>query len=233
MTRADEFIRLFNRLADHLVHITGQSDDYSFSVLVNRAAERNAAVRAQARQLKDYGNLRNAIVHHRTFPPEVIAEPSAKALADFDRLVERVLSPELLIPTFQSQVRTFQPDEDLLGALRYMGENDFSQVVVRESGKLRLLTVEGIARWVERQTDDPIIDVSDTALDEALTYEAPGGSRILKRKDTVYDARETFASALERKQPRIFALIVTENGKATEQPLGIVTPWDLLDGEEQ
>ena len=232
MTRAEEFIQLFNRLSDHLMRVTGRNHDYSFSALVDRAAERNLAVRAEAQQLKDYGDLRNAIVHHRAFPPEIIAEPSAKALADFDSLVERVLSPRLLIPAFSAQVRPFSTGQKLLDALRYMGENDFSQIIVRESGKLRLLTVEGIAHWVERQTDDPIIDVSDATVNEALRFEGSGGFRIMKRSDTVYEARETFTGALERKQPRIFALIVTENGKATEKPLGIVTPWDLLDGEE-
>jgi hypothetical protein len=54
----------------------------------------------------------------------------------------------------------------------------------------------------------------------------------MRRKDTIYDAREAFTHALRRKQPRLFALIVTENGKTTEKPLGIVTPWDLLDGGE-
>jgi hypothetical protein len=93
--------------------------------------------------------------------------------------------------------------------------------------------VESVARWVERQTKDPIIDVSEATVDDALRHEAPNGFRIMRRKDSVYDAREAFARALERKQPRLFALIVTENGKATEKPLGIVTPWDLLDGKEE
>lgn len=86
---------------------------------------------------------------------------------------------------------------------------------------------------MERQTEDPIIDVSDATVGQALRCEAPGGFRIMRRRDTVYDAREAFTRALERKQPRIFALIVTENGNTSEKPLGIVTPWDLLEGEEQ
>lgn len=232
MTRADEFIELFNRLSDYLVRIIGEDENHSFSALVDRAGERNSAVRAEARRLKDYGDLRNAIVHHRSFPREVIAEPTAKAVSEFACIVERVLSPKPLIPTFSTEIRSFRPDERLVDALRYMGENDFSQIVVLKSDHLWMLTVEGIARWVERQTEDPIIDVSEATVDDALSCEASNGFRLMRRKDTVYDAREEFINALERQQPRLFALIVTENGKPTEKPLGIVTPWDLLDGEE-
>jgi hypothetical protein len=76
------------------------------------------------------------------------------------------------------------------------------------------------------------IDVSKATVYDALRYEAYNGFQIMRRKDTIYDAREAFTHALRRKQPRLFALIVTENGKTTEKPLGIVTPWDLLDGGE-
>lgn len=146
MTRADEFIQLFNRLSDHLMRFTGQDHDYSFPALVDRAAERNAAVRAEAWRLKDYGDLRNAIVHYRAFPPVVIAEPLAEVVTEFARIVERVLSPRLLIPTFSTKVRSFQSDEKLLHALKYMGENDFSQIVVSGPGNLRLLTPKFCAK---------------------------------------------------------------------------------------
>ncbi len=45
----------------------------------------------------------------------------------------------------------------------------------------------------------------------------------------VYDARHAFTHAIERKQPRIYAILVTQNGKPSERPLGIVIPWDLLE----
>ncbi len=69
---------------------------------------------------------------------------------------------------------------------------DFSQVIIRESGKLRLLMAGGIARWVERRTEDPIIDASDTTVTEALKCEVSGRFRIMRRRPTVNDARETF-----------------------------------------
>lgn len=48
----------------------------------------------------------------------------------------------------------------------------------------------------------------------------------------ITDAHEAFASALERQQPRLFAVIITDSGRPTEPPIGIVTPWDLLGDPE-
>jgi CBS domain-containing protein len=227
MSRAEEFIELYNRLSDHLTQITDRDDGYSFSALLDLAGERSSAVRAEARRLKDYGDLRNAIVHHRAYPREVIAEPTARAVEEFASIVDRVISPRRLIPTFSVDIRPFQPEERLVDALRYMGENDFSQIIVLKSGSLRMLTSEGIARWVERQTEDPIIDVSEATIDDALRHEIHGSSQLMGRNDTVYDAQVAFATALE-----LFAIIITQNGRLTEKPLGIVTPWDLLEHAE-
>ena len=50
-------------------------------------------------------------------------------------------------------------------------------------------------------------------------------------ENTVYDAQEAFRKAIETKHPRLFAIIITDNGKKTGKPIGIVTPWDLTPEE--
>lgn len=50
----------------------------------------------------------------------------------------------------------------------------------------------------------------------------------MSRNQTVYDAMEIFMRAIEQRKPRIYALLITGQGKATESLLGIITPWDLL-----
>lgn len=210
--------------------LTGLGVDASFSQLVDCASGKNAAVRMEGARLKDYGDLRNAIVHHRAYPREIIAEPSEEVVARFRKVVESVLSPKLLIPTFQREVKCFAPNDPLAEALRYMGANDYSQVVVRMEKRLSLLTVEGIASWLERNVAEDIISVRDARIADVHTFEAPNGHVIMRRNDTVYEARGAFARAIEEGRPRLFAIIVTQSGKETEAPLGIVTPWDLLDG---
>lgn len=228
MERATKFIQLYNQMSDYLQRTTGSSGHVTFSVMVEQAAKTNAAIRAVAGKLKEYGDLRNAIVHHRDYPETIIAEPSAEALADFTSIVEKALRPKRLLPTFQRNVRVFSMEEQLVTALKYMRDHDYSQVVVGDAGTFRLLTVEGVARWLEQQAEADIISVTDAIVGHAIAHEIPNTFETMDRNQTIFKAREAFTQILERVQPRLFAIIVTQTGRPTEQPLGIVTPWDLL-----
>lgn len=137
--------------------------------------------------------------------------------------------PQKLIPRFQkSDIRLFSPQDPLVTALQHLRERDYSQVVVRIEGKLSLLTVEGIARWLEEQAQEDIISVREVVITDAWRYEQAENVSIMSRGQTVYDAMEIFMLAIEQRKPRIYALLITEHGKATERLQGIVTPWDLL-----
>lgn len=50
----------------------------------------------------------------------------------------------------------------------------------------------------------------------------------MRRDQIVYEAMEIFQRAIGQRKPRIYALLISEHGKATERLLGIIAPWDLL-----
>ncbi len=230
MSRAEEFIRSYNEIADYMRRMTGSGADVSFSMLVSRAAENSVAIRMHAGQLRDYADLRNVIVHHRAFPGEIIAEPSEEVMTRFRSVVQSVLSPKPLIPTFQRSIKTFTQDEPLVGALKYMKDNDYSQVVLRAEEGLSILSVEGVAQWLERRANEDLVSLSEAKVGDAYACEPLGSYCVMGRNILIFEAREAFASAIGQKQPRLFAVIITHTGKPTEEPLGIATPWDFLDG---
>lgn len=228
MDRAAQFIQLYNQMSDYLRRVVDTDQRTTFSALVAEAAKNDAAVRAVADRLKEYADLRNAIVHHRDYPATVIAEPSAEALADFAAIVRQALAPRRLLPAFERAVRVFASGEPLVQALRYLRDHDHSQVVVRHEGVLALLTVEGVARWLEQQVDAATIGLAGATIGDAFMHEVPNTFVVMGGDQTVFEAQEAFAKILERGQPRLFAIIITQTGRRTEPPLGIVTPWDLL-----
>lgn len=230
MSRAEEFIRSYNEIADHMRRTTGLGADVPFSMLVSRAAEKSAAIRMHAEQLKDYADLRNAIVHHRTYPGEIIAEPSEEVMIRFRGIVQSALSPKLLIPTFQRKIRQFAPNEPLVEALKHMKDNDYSQIILRTENGLSILSVEGIAQWLEQRANEDLVSLAEAKVGDAHPCEPSGSCRLMGRNLSIYDAREAFVRAVAKKQPRLFAVIITQTGKHTEEPLGVATPWDFLDG---
>lgn len=225
MDRHATFIGLYNQLADHLSAITGTNEFERFYRLIDLAAEKNAAVRLHAQQLKKYGDFRNVIEHNNEF----FDEPSEGTLARFQALANNILSPEPLLPTFQRDVRCFQPNESLGSTLGYMRANDYSQVVVRSDRQLALLTLEGIARWLSQSSEDDHVLLNTCTVEHVLKNEHEGCFRLMGRNHSVYDVKDAFARPLGTGKTRLHAVIITQNGKWEEKPLGIVTPWDILE----
>lgn len=225
MDRHSTFINLYNQLADHLIILTDSHEFERFYHLIDMAAEKNAAVKQHAQQLKKYGDFRNVIEHNNEF----FDEPSEGTLLRFQALVKNILSPEPLLPTFQKDIRCFSPNESLGSALGYMRTNDYSQVVVHTGEELALLTLEGIARWLAQSSEDDHVLLKTSVIEHVLTNEHEGAFGLMGRSHSVYDAREAFAHPLGSGKTRLHAVIITQNGKKGEKPLGIVTPWDILE----
>jgi predicted transcriptional regulator len=229
MEKVDTFLILYNKLDEYLRrHAEQTKRDLPFGQRLDNLAGKHSVLRQNAAKLKDYGDLRNAIIHHRDPSGGIIAVPTERTLQEFERIVQAILSPPKLIPRFKSDIHLFSPPDPLVTALQHMREHNYSQVVVKTEGKLSLLTVEGIARWLEEQAQDDIISVRDAHIADAQKYEQVENVSIMNRNQTVYEAMDTFMLAIEQKRPRIYALLITEHGKLIESPLGIVTPWDLL-----
>jgi len=228
MDRAGEFIQLFNQLVDHLRNSLGVDRGVNYPQMINLASRRDPIVRRNAIRLREFGELRNAIVHHMSYPEEVIAEPSEGAVKRFKQIVENITAPKLLLPTFRKPVKCFSPDDRLLDALAVMRDNDYAQVVVRDGGILTVLTSRGLSRWLEKQVNGGVVDIKDVKIRAALSLEGPDPCIIMAGNRTVDEAQQAFVDSLIRKKRRIFAIVVTENGKPGEEPLGIVTPGDLL-----
>lgn len=228
MNRTHEFIELYNCIDEYLCEFTDREQGINFQVVLNEAAEKNTVVRQHKARLKQYSRFRNTIVHDRHYLTDPIAEPTEATLESFRSIVSDITRPKRLIPTFRRSIRCFSTDEPLLAIISYMSANDFSQAVVRENGYLTLLTVEGVARWLGAQAPAEIISVVEPTVSDALKLEISEAFIVLPHSKTVGDAREAFARSIEQKRPRLFAILVTHSGKRTEEPLGIVTPWDLL-----
>lgn len=230
MSRAQAFLHLFNRLDAYLLEVTGVEDrNKTFNDVLEQAARRNRAVRNHESEIKSFKELRNVIVHETRFGPEPIAEPNEKALKRFESLVQRILNPPRADSLGSEPHRVFDLDDRLSVALTHMRELDFSQVVVysEECGH-SLLTSEGITRWIEHSMDEGILDLAGVPIGEVMQYEPEGIFRTLRRDATIYDVREAFDDALNRSGVRLFAVLVTQNGRRTDSVLRIITPWDLL-----
>ena len=228
MRPGDEFVRLFNELRTVLQQKTGLTNGVKFYRLVEDASAKDLTTKRHTAFLKSVCDLRNAIVHDRHYPEEVIADPRREVLQRLKQVLEIIKSPSKVIPRFKAEIKPFAAQDQLGAALEYMQQNDYSQVVVQISSEFRILSSEGIAKWLSDAREVGLADLGGAVVQDAYHYEDERAQRYMARDETVDAAILAFEHAIEEGIPRLQAILITHSGRPTEPPLGIITPWDLL-----
>jgi len=232
MRNVDLFLQRYNKLDALLRERTGLGAEIPYAQVVERAAQKDAAVRRRKERLLAIGRLRNAIIHHREYPEQILADPRVETIKDLESLLAEIENPVKVIPKYRREVKVFSDQHFLIESLSYMKNNDFSQIVVLVEHQHTILSTEGIAKWLENAREVGLADLERALIADALEYEDQSICRYMSRSEPVDAAYEMFEKAIAKGIPRLQAVLITHNGQPHERPLGIITPWDLL-GEPQ
>jgi CBS domain-containing protein len=236
MERGDRFLAAYHLIEQSLRKMSGSGVRDTFRHLVDDMAKENAVVRRFRDDLSEFGELRNAIVHERVSPDYLIAVPLAETVDKIEEIARLVSNPPLVYPAFRREVAVFSPSDCLGDVFRVMHREGYTQFPVYDGGVYKgLLTDGGIAHWVAARVaggaaTGPVDEVlSCVPVGEVLSFQKnPQRARFVSRRSTVYEVEEIFRENSRRERWRVVAVLITENGKADEALLGIVTPSDLL-----
>lgn len=232
---AERFIAAYNRIEKKLEQILAaatreQAHHRSFPDLVHRAAEISAAVRLHEQDLREFGELRNAIVHGSTQPERVIAEPHTDVVEAIELIYAKIAEPEKVLPRFAKRVVYVRDTDTLSSALDLVANHEFSQLPVFSSQQefKGMLTETGIARWLAWNHKNGAISLLNVTVGQALRFEKPESNcRFISPQTDIYEVREIFAANYRRDRQKIKALLITESGLPELPMLGIITPWDV------
>ena len=141
---------------------------------------------------------------------------------------DELLSPPTLFSVSTRPVVTCSLIDPLGAAAKKMRDGSYSQLPVYDgSAFVGLLTAETVARWVASNLADGQELMEEEKVKQVLRHqEDPENHTFLGRVSTVPDGLAAFDDFLHRGK-RLEAILVTENGRPTEQPLGIVTIHDI------
>jgi CBS domain-containing protein len=231
---ADRFLSAYNEIDKWLRKMLKADRKASFANLVDDVSNSNKVshqstrlVRHYRDDLKEYGDLRNAIVHeHRN--DEVIATPCLKAVEEMEAIRKRLFYPPRVHPRFAKDVIQCTPDDPIGTVAQQMRAKKFSQIPVYSGARLlALLTTDTIARWVacslksgeEIMEEAPVKDV----LNEAEFTE---NYHLLDTGATVIEALDCFDAFFGRGL-RLDAILITKDAKKNNAPLGIISISDI------
>jgi predicted transcriptional regulator len=221
------FLDAFSTIEKHLRRLLDADRHMTFNEMLEKAARVDKGVRRLRSQLRDFGELRNFVVHeYRRDRPT--ASPSAHAVDRLQAIRDELLSPPRLIDLFRLPVETCSPADRVGAAARKMHDGSFSQLPVYEGDRLvGLLTAETVARWLASRLAGGLGLLEEEAVEAVMRHEEGTHAYVvMDREATVEEALAAFDDHLHAGKS-LDAIILTHSRGATERPLGIVTISDM------
>lgn len=224
---ATRFVDAFHAIEKDLRRRTNAGPDVRFYRLVDLAAPKDALVSRHQVDLKEWADLRNAIVHEQK--RRHIARPFIGTVREIERIAELMRRPPLVRQVLGRQrVQVAESDGPVGNALNVMYHHRFSQMPVYAGSRLMgLLTAETFARFVAASSSASDVPALDTPIADVLPHaEDSRNYEVLSRSATATETLALF-DAYEAEGRYLDAIIVTSTGGRTERPTGIVTIFDV------
>lgn len=222
MSNALEFIKNFTSLENWMTNKLNSKEYEPYSLLIYKLGIDNRQIKQYASFLRRMGDLRNAIVHSDKYPEFIIAEPNDRIVQEFKLISEQIMQPPALLAYCAKNPRCILLDTPLPEILSLMSTNDYSQMLVKTEKTYQLLSREAISKWLESNITSDRISIKETTAEDILQHEDQKNCRFVGRNIDVFEFVDIITSA----EKTVQAVVVTQNGKDTEKPLGIATMWD-------
>lgn len=224
---SDRFLAIFSEVERFLRRSVNATRHDRFSDLVARAAEQNRLVRTYQQDLREFADLRNAIVHERG-DGHIIAEPNTRALRDFTYMRDVLLRPPKVMPTFQRDVFVKQLDDTVGEAVVAMRESCFSQIPITSGDAVTaVLTSDTVSRWLAHESANDLVSLLETQIKDVLPHaEDPNDYAVISQNATLVDVLMIFEDFATRGR-LLNAILVSSSGKPRLPLVGILNVYDL------
>lgn len=229
--RAEEFLDLYRRLETASEKLMG-TDSRSSSIL-KLSRHRDFG---RYRDELDYARqVRNLLTHEAKLKGQYGVVPSDNLLSFMRKLVNRLENPPTLagVMTPVNRLLSVKGGQKVLPLMEEMARRGLSHVPLLKNGRVQgVFSTETVFHWVLDQNAPFTEDTPIEELADYLPLSCHEGNSYLFVTPSLGtgDARDLFDKAYDR-NCQIKLLLVTHNGKADGNLLGVVSPYDLLEKE--
>ncbi|MFE8701723.1 CBS domain-containing protein [Cytobacillus sp. FJAT-54145] len=225
---SERFEVSFNQIHDALKKIVKIRDD-RFSVLVKVGAKHHQAIETYKSDLEQYAKLRNAIVHDKVDIGYYIAEPNIKVVEHIEKIARVLNGPNYATSIATKEVIFYNYEDSILKVIQGIKEHSYSQYpIYRNKECIGLLTTGAIVKWMAINVAENIVKLDCIKVSDILEYEVEHPIAFVPKSINIFEVEEIFENAHKDKK-ELEAVIITENGKKHEAPLGLITAWDLIE----
>lgn len=226
MKNSERFLSAFNQI-DHHIREIDDSDKYvSFSSNIKRLQYNHRVIGHYYKELKEYNDLRNAIVHER-IDGRVIAEPNDYAVEEIEMIHAKLLSPKSILTICKHKVHQLKSSDKLTTALRLMKKHNISQIPIFDKEFVAMLNSDTISSWMSHSIKQDLISLSETLVSDVLTYKSDFRvTHFVSRDSSVHEILDLYKGNVNEPK-QIDAIIITHSGKSSEKALSMITDYDI------
>ncbi len=230
MKNAEKFLSLFNEIEKYLAKLHGAGGFVPFSRLITELSGNYKVVEFYKDDLREYAELRNAIVHQSR--GELIAEPYPVTVKQLKKILDDLQDPPRALDIASRPVYSCTTEDPVLEVIGEMTEKVYTHIPVYDRKRFIGVFSEGtIVRWVNDfgRRDASLskkIKIKDLKKCLGQPDDAFNSYRFIAEDSDVFSIQEDFLSFVDERR-RLGVLFVTNTGKPKEKILGVITAWDL------
>lgn len=228
-SKAERFLNAYATIEHEMERMLKIKDHRRFFELVDKSARINPLIERYRFDLKEYSELRNAIVHDRS-GGEIIAVPTDDVVNKIERIAALLIEPPKVSPLFLKEVLTLSIDYPVARAIREFSRMSYTQAPVLDGQKMvGLLTSNMIVKWMGicLIDDNQDIDLNvTTVLDVINRAGHENDYEIVSVNHSLFSIPDLFYQ-WQQKGYKLEAVLITQHGQTDEKLLGIITNRDL------
>lgn len=230
--QSGRFETAFNRIHKALREMVKETDSDAFVELLYSGYKNHSLIRKYKSELHQFAKLRNAIVHERVNADFYIAEPHIEVVDQIEEICREFEKPQTALSIATSPVFYYYEDAYLKDVLKVINKFDFTRFPVydKDDKYVALLTSTEIIQWMAKHFSSEVIHFEDVRIKDLLTKGKNYFVTFVKEETSLYEIEELFERYHTRGK-KLQAVIITETGDRHGTPIGVITPWDLLDSE--
>ncbi len=217
---AERFLKAYATIEHNLNRMVCKNDYTPFKKMVQMASRHNAVIAKNEEILKEYSDLRNAIVHQIARTEEVIAEPVDSVTEDIERIASLLNGDENVAAYATTPVMIADETTTVKEAWALLRQVNGDKLPVYERDRfLGIVTMSEIAGWmIEGKSADDVV--------RKLIVSDEPHTKFMCRRASIMDAVLFFDEYMQGSKVSP-VILVTENGDVTEKPIGILSSHDL------
>ncbi|RID82514.1 CBS domain-containing protein [Mesobacillus zeae] len=227
-----QFEAAFNRIHKSLKEMVKKPDSQAFVELLYSGFKSHSLIRKYKKELHQFAKLRNAIVHEKVDIDYYIAEPHKEVVDRIEKIASHFEQPQMAVSIATTPVFYYYEDALLKDLLKVINKFDFTRFPIYDKdGEYKaLLTSTEIIQWMAKHISSKFITIENVKVSELLASKKHYYVRFVSEAATLFEVEELFEESHTRDR-KLRAVFITKTGKTNEKPIGVMTPWDLIESD--